>query len=799
MNDLKFAFRQLAKSPGFTAVAVLTLGLGIGANTAIFSFVNAILLRPLPFSTPGDLVEVYEAHAPSGTHKVAVAPPIFREWRKQSTVFEGLAARLFLGFILTGRGEPEGLTAGEVSANMFSLLRVQPQLGRSFLPEEETYGKHHVALLSYELWQRRFAGDKSVVGQNITLSDEPYTVVGVMPPRTFFPGRDTQIWTPLAFAPDEAVDGNSHNYGVYGRLKPGSTIAQAATELSLITQRLAENNPQTKGWGAEVQSLHDAMVGDSKTLLLVLLASSGAVLLIACANIAGLMLARSAARSREFAIRAALGARRGQIIGQLLKESLLLATLGALAGLLLASLTLPVLIRISPPDLPRIWEGIRLDGGTLGFAIVISLLTGVVFGLVPALQLALSTPGSTLSKNNRGSSAGRPRQRTRRALVVAEVAVSLTLLVGAGLMIQSFGRILSQPLGYNPEKVISFEVGLTEKKYEESGAAARFFEALLTSIRDVPGMRSAALIAGLPLAHFDANVAVSVDGAPTRAPEASTTAQYAQVSSGYFGVMGIPLLAGRDFNASDLDTTIPAVIVNEAFIKEFDLGPDVLGRRLTLGDGAKHAEIVGVVRDVKGTDLTIPARSQMYRPYHQACWGQMRLIARTDRSLAETTRLVRAQLDAFDKNVPILDVRSMTDLLQSSVAQRRLSTQLLGAFAALALLLASIGLYGVIAYHVSQRTQEIGIRMALGAQSANVAWLVLREGIMLTAIGITAGLIGSFALTRVLRQWLFEITPTDPATFAGITLLLVIVASLACWLPIRRAAEIDPMEALRHE
>jgi putative ABC transport system permease protein len=799
MSDIKFAFRQLSKNPGFTAVAVLTLGLGIAANTAIFSFVNAILLRPLPFSKADELVEVYEAYAPSSAHRVAVAPPIFQEWRKQSTVFEGLAARLFRGFILTGRGEPEGLAAGEVSANVFSLLRVQPLFGRSFLPEEETYGKHHVALLSYELWERRFGGDRSIVGQKITLSDEPYAVVGVMPPRTFFPGRDTQIWTPLAFAPDEAADRNSHNYGVYGRLKPGFTIAQAVTELSLITRRLAQIGPETKGWAAEAQRLDDAMVGESKISLLALLASAGAVLLIACANIAGLMLARSAARSREFAIRTALGARRGQIVGQLLTESLLLAMLGALAGLLLASLALPVLIRISPPDLPRIWEGIHLDGWTLGFAMTISLLTGVAFGLVPALQLIHSTPSGELSKNNRGSSAGRQRQRARRALVVAEVAVSLVLLVGAGLMIRSFSRILSQPLGYNPEKLISFEVGLTEKKYEEPGAAARFFDALLTDIRAVRGMRSAALIAGLPLAHFEANVAVSVDGVPPRAPEEGTTAQYAQVSPGYFGVIGIPLLTGREFNESDRDTTTPVVIVNEAFIKEFKLGPDVLGRRLTLGDGAKQAEIVGVVRNVKSTDLTIPARSQMYRPYQQACWGQMRLIARTDRGWGETTRLVRAQLDSLDKNVPILDVRSMADLLQSSVAQRRLSTQLLGAFAVLALLLASIGLYGVIAYHVTQRTQEIGIRMALGAQRTNVAWLVLREGMMLTAIGITAGLIGSLALTRVLRRWLFEITPTDPSTFAGITLLLVTVAVLACWLPIRRAGEIEPMEALRHE
>jgi putative ABC transport system permease protein len=477
----------------------------------------------------------------------------------------------------------------------------------------------------------------------------------------------------------------------------------------------------------------------------------------------------------------------------------LLAGLGTLGGLLLASLLLPILIRISPPDLPRIWEGIQLDRWTLGFAILISLATGVLFGLAPALHLAKGKTGDELGKNNRGSSSGLQRQRTRRVLVVAEVAVSLMLLVSAALTIRSLGRILSQPLGYDPEKVLSFEIGLTDNKYGEPGAAARFFESLLANIKAEPGMRTAALVAGLPLAHWDANVSVSVDGAPQRAPEEGTTAQYAQISPGYFGTMGMQLLAGRDFNESDRSTATPVVIVNEAFLKEFHIAPQMLGYRLTLGDGTKHAEIVGVVRNVKNTDLGTQTRGQMYLPFYQMCWGQMRLIARTDQSQADTTRLVRSQLDSLDKNVPILDVRSMADLLDSSVAQRRLSVRLLGGFAALALLLASIGLYGVMAYHVAQRTQEIGIRMALGAQSSSVAWFVLSEGMMLTALGITAGLIGSFALTRVLRQWLFEIAPTDPATFFGITLLILLVAILACWLPARQAANVDPMEALRDE
>ncbi len=534
MNDLKFAFRQLVKNPGFTAVAVITLALGIGANTAIFSFVNAILLRPLPFPDADRLVQVYENYSMSGARRVPVEPPIFNEWRKQNKSFDGLAARAFRGFILTGRGDPEGLAAGELSANVFSLLRVQPLLGRTFLPEEETYGKQHVVLLSYELWERRFGKDRGIIGQNITLSDEPYTVIGVMPARTFFPDRNTQVWTPLAFAPEEAANRQSHNYAVYGRLKPGITVAQAEADLNLISWRIGEHDPQSKGWAAEVHPLREILVGDSKTLLLVLLGSAGAVLLIGCANIASLLLARSAARSHEFAIRAALGARRGQMIRQLLTESLLLAGLGALAGLLLASLGLPILIRISPPDLPRIWEGVRLDGRTLGLAIAISLLTGMAFGLVPALQSVNSAQAGALSESSRGSSPGRQRHRVRRALVILEIAVSLILLVGAGLTIRSFGRLLSQPLGYNPEKVISFEVGLTDKKYEESAAPARFFETLLTNIRNLPGMRSAALVAGLPLAHWDANVFVSVDGMPQRTPADGATAQYRADQPGLF-------------------------------------------------------------------------------------------------------------------------------------------------------------------------------------------------------------------------------------------------------------------------
>lgn len=798
MNDLKFAFRQLLKNPGFTAVAVLTLALCIGATTAIFTFVNSIVLRPLPFKDSGYLVVVYENYAPAGSHKVMVAPPTFAEWRKQSTVFEGLAARGFLGQVLTGRGDPEGLKTGQLSANVFSLLRVKPMIGRDFLPDEEVVGKNRVVLLSYELWNRRFGSDREIVGQDITLSDERYTVIGVMPPRTFFPDQDTQLWTPLVFAPPEANNRNSHNYQVYGRLKPGVTLSQANSEMELIARRMEQQDGQNKGWGAEVQPLQNLIIGNSKRTLLMLLGSVTVVLLIGCANIAGLLLARASGRSREFAIRVALGASRRQILRQLLTESVLLALLGGTAGTILAWASLPVLIHFCPPDLPRIWEGVRIDGWVLGTTALVSLATGIGFGLVPALQTGNSALALKLSESSRGSSAGGHRQHVRRWLAMGQVATSLMLLIGAGLMIRSFGRLLSQDLGYNPERLLSFEIGLTDR-YSEGDAPARFFSQLLTRILDLPGMNAAALVGGLPLSGWDANVAVDVDGAPPRAQSEAGSAHYAQISPGYFATMTIPLLRGRAFTEQDRSTTVPVVIVNEAFIKEFHLGDQVIGRHLSLGDGAKHAEIVGVVKNTKRGDLADRPTSEMYRPYQQACWGQMRLIVRTQTEGRQIEPLVRAQLKGLDKDVPILNVRTMTQILTSSVAERRLLVQVLGGFALVSMFLALIGLYGVLAHQVAQRRREIGIRIALGAQRADALRLILREGLILTAAGVVVGVIGACGLARAMRSLLYEMSPTDPVSFLTLPILLFGAAFLACWFPARRATRIDPVDALRYE
>lgn len=799
LNDLRYAIRMLLKNPGFTAVVGLTLALGIGANTAIFSFINAILLHPLPYKDPDRLVMVFEAFKANGSSKDAVAAPVLGEWREQSSVFEGLAARAWDSFILTGYDKPENIHGARLSANAFSLLGVEPLLGRAFLPEEENFGKERVVLLSYELWQRRFGSDPGIIGQSITLNARPHLVIGVMPSRTFFPDSNSELWTPLAFSPDDLQARQAHRYSVYGRLKPHVTLAQARTQMDLIAERMARADAQNKGWGAEVYSLQEIMVGESRRPLLVIFSCVGLVLLIACANIANLLLARLAARNREFAIRTALGARTGQLIRQLLIESLLLAGFGGALGFLIAVAGLQVLIRLSPPDLPRIWEGVRLDGLTLAFAMVITAVTGVAVGLVPALRATNPAVSQDLCESGRGSSAGRRRHRLRSGLVMAEVALSVMLVIGAGLILRSFSRLVSQNLGYNPERLMTMEFHLPEEKYSRPGDGERFFERLLERVRMLPDVQSAALVAGLPLADQDVSLVVHVLDAPPPAPGEPTVAGYAQISPGYFQTMNIPILQGRDFTEQDRDTAPAVVIVDQAFVKNFKLGNKIIGRRIGIGDGTDSAEVIGLVNDTKRSSLAASPPGQMFRCYHQKEWGFKSLVIRTKSDPAQMAGEVRRELDGIDKDQPIEKVRTMTQLVAASVGQRQFAMRLLGAFAGVAMLLAAVGLYGVLAENVSQRTREIGIRTALGARQSEILMLVLRQGMTFVLAGMGIGLGGAFMFTRLLRSQLYEVGPLDPLTFTVVPLLLASVALLACWLPARRAAQVDPMVALRDQ
>jgi putative ABC transport system permease protein len=549
MNDLKFAFRQLLKNPGLTMVALLTLALGIGANTAIFSFVCTVLLKPLPYSNPERLVQLFENNVINGWHENAIGAPVIAEWRRQASAFEGIAARGDGAYSLTGRGAPVILSGAQISANTFSLLGVNPLIGRDFLPEEETYGKHYVVLLGNECWRKRFGGNTNILGQSLTMNGESYQVIGVLPPRIQYPQPNLEVWTPLAFSPGQLSQRHNHSYSAFGRLKPGVTIDAARSQMNLIATRMEAADEQNKGWGIEVYPMLEIQVGDSRRLLLVLQGSVGLVLLICCANIANLLLARATERGREFAVRAALGASRRHLLRQLLCESMTLATLGGIAGILAARLGLAVLLGTSPPDLPRIAEGVHVDGWTLAFTISVSLLAGLLFGLAPACQMSRHTMALDLTEAARGSSLGRHRRRLSSAFVISQVALALTLLIGAGLMIRSFGHLLSQDLGYRTENLVNLPFELPRKAYPSLGAKMALFEQLRERVATIPGVTSAALIYGLPLGVEDSQLSVEIVGAPPTRPGESVSAGYAQISPGYFNTLGIPLLQGRDFTS----------------------------------------------------------------------------------------------------------------------------------------------------------------------------------------------------------------------------------------------------------
>jgi predicted permease len=799
IQDVRFGARQLRKNPGFTTVAVLTLALGIGANTGIFSIVNGVLLKPLPYEQPGQLVQVWEAPEPG--KRVTVSPGAFMDWREHNTVFESLSLEQDVAMNLTDDGEPESVSGLGMSASGLQILRSRPLLGRVFAPDEDQPGKDKVVVLTQEFWKRRFGSETNIVGRAIKLAGESYTVIGVLPQR-FLPWDKAEFVVPTAIAPRDANERSADWLQVIGRLKPGVSVEQAQAAMNALAARLRPLYPASKkDWRVAVVPLHEQVTGDIKPTLLVLLGAVGFILLIACANVANLLLARASGRQREIAIRTALGASRGRLMCQMLVESVVLSLLGALLGLAVAFWGVSAIHHFTFVNLPRVNE-VSLDLRVLGFALAVSLLAALGFGIVPALQASHPNLSTTL-KDNARSSGMSSRNRVRSALVISEVALALILLTGAGLLLNSFVRLTNVPAGINPQHALTMEVTLPDKKYPDREQRAVFWERVLERVGNIPGVEAAGEIGNLPLAGNAAMTSFSVIGRPQQ-PDEGIDTDFDFCTRNYFRAIGTPLLAGREFDARDKVGSPRVVIINQAFARAYFPNEDPVGQRIHLEVFTKKIdegwEIVGVAGDVRQRALGLPPHPTVYRPRAFSFFGGGGyLVVRTAGAPLAMAGSVRKAILEVDSSQPVSGVRTMEEVISTSLVSRRFILTVLGGFAASALLLAAIGLYGVIAYHVSLRTREIGIRMALGATRGNAIAVVLRQGMGMVGIGILLGIAGSVALTRVLVNMLYEIKPTDPLTLSTVSLLLAGIGLLACLLPARRAARVDPMVALRHE
>ncbi len=800
LQDIRFALRTLRKNPSFTLVAILTLALGIGATTAIFSVVNGVLLHPLPFRDSDRLTMVWLDNLSEGIRQDITSYPNFVDWREQNRVFEDMAAFRPHQVNLTGEFEPERIARTAVTANFFSLVGVEPLRGRGFAVEEEQQGSHEVAVLSHGLWQRRFGGDPEVIGRTLQMNGVEFTVVGVMPAGFDFPS-ETQLWVPLA--PSEQLREARFAFWLYtlGRLRPGVSLEAAQREMDGINTQLAQEYPEFSRFGVFVQPVRDYLVGDVRPALLVLLGAVGFLLLIAAANVGNLLLARSAAREREIAVRTAMGASRRRLVGQLLTESLVLAFAGGILGLLVAYWGVQLLIGLSPADLPRL-ENVGVDATVLGFAFLVSLLTGIVFGLVPALQVSRTPLVETLREGGRGLSGGRRGQRTRRALVVGEMALALVLLIGAGLLIQSFSRLRSIDPGFRSENVLTLQLALSGSEYGEPASVLAFWEQLLERVEALPAVTSAAAASDVLLPELANSSNVTIEGRPTPPAEETIEVPIDAVTPDFFRTLGTPLLRGRDFSASDDQEATRVAIINEAMARRFWPDTDPVGQRFRYGDEDSEGPwrtVVGVVADARRTSLEQEARPSTFLPLRQSSRSSMVVVVRTTGDPLALAGVVRREVRELAPNIPVAQVSTLEAMMGERLAQRRFSTLLLGFFSALALLLATVGVYGVIAFTVNQSTREIGIRMALGARSMDVLRLVLRQVSILVLLGIGIGVAAALALSRTLSGMLYGMSATDPGTYIGIALLLTAVALLASYLPARRATRVDPIVALRSE
>ena len=808
-QDLRYGARMLAKHKAFTSIAVITLALGIGANTAIFSVVNELLLRPLPYRDAERIVMLWEV-TPEGRHQNTTSRANFRAWRDQSASYDYIAAFTDQRFNLTGDGEPEELSVQFALPDIFKVLGVDPILGRTLLPEDAEAGKPPVAVLSYPLWQRRFGGQSGIIGQQITLNGIKFTVIGVMPPNFQFhikhrsgTGRPAELWTVLPMPVGAGANERGRFLSVIARLKEGVNIEQAATELRTIEARLSDEVPEfNKNYSAEVLPLREQFFGNVRRPLWLMLGAVGFVLLIACANVANLLLSLATSREKEIAVRAALGARRGRIVRQLLTESLLLAFLGSALGLGLAWLGIKALMLISPRDLVSL-QTVGLNFTVLAWTLGISLLTGIIFGLAPALHISRLNLNDSLKdggKSESGQASG--SRRLRSALVVSEIALAVVLLASAGLLIKSFIRLQQVDRGFDTDNVLTMVIRLPEARYREDAQLVTFFNQALERIRHLPGVRSAGMVNFLPLyGGLGSNTGFKIIGRPEPPPGQGPGTDVRVADSGYFAAMGIPLLRGRNFSDIEQRESKHVILINEELARRHFPDEDPIGRRLDVAmfETPQPAEIIGVVGNVRYDSLIDESPPAVYFPHPDLAYPFMSFVVRTDNDPAAIAPSVQREIRGIDPNQPVSDVRTMNQVMSEWVSRSRFNTLLLGLFAALATVLSAGGIFGVMNYSVALRTRELGLRLAVGAQPRQVLLLVLKQGLVLTVVGVVFGLAAAFALTRLLSGLLFGVAAVDVTTFTAISVLLVIVSLLACYLPARRAMRIDPLKALRYE